>query len=194
MLAGFVQSSLEAIDAGDPLLGRAVRQRLKRDTLEAIEGASPIALIPVDLDVELTECFFAVAGSERARRALRESFRQSCGRPLLGPVLDGIRGILGRALVGAIAWTPKVWGLIYRDCGEMFVASRERGRLRLELRDLPLVVASSADYLSGAAATFAGLFDVAGVAGEVQLIGPDRSSRSAAFDLRWAGLRRARRP
>ncbi len=51
MLAGFVQSSLEVIDDLDAGLGRAVRERLKRDTFDAIDTASPIALIPVDLDV-----------------------------------------------------------------------------------------------------------------------------------------------
>jgi hypothetical protein len=185
MLAGFVQSSLEAIDDVDVGLGREVRERLKRDTLNAIDSASAIALIPVDLDVELTECFFAVAGSLRARRALRENLRQSCDKPLLRPLLDGARALFGRSLVRAITWAPKVWGLIYRDAGEMVVASREEGCVRLELRDIPLVIAASPNYLLGSAETFAGFFDVAGVTGAVELVGPDLTRRNAVFVLRW---------
>jgi hypothetical protein len=186
MLAGFVQSSLEAIDDIDAGLGREVRRRLERDTLAAIESASAIALIPVALDVELTDCFFEVAGEGRARRALRENLRQSCDKPLLKPVLDGARVLFGRSLVRAIAWAPKVWGLIYRDAGEMRVAAREERCVRLELRDIPRVIAESPNYLVGSAETFAGFFDVAGVTGSVELIGPDLSRRSSAFVLRWA--------
>lgn len=185
MLAGFVQSSLESIDDIDRALGRAVRERLKPDTLHAIESASAIALIPVDLDVELTECFFNVAGGERACLALRENLRQSFDKPLLRPLLDGARAIFGSALVRAVSWAPKVWGLVYRDAGEMVVAARGAQRVLLELRDIPLVIAASASYLQGSAATLAGFFDVAGVKGDVELEGPDLVSRSAAFTLSW---------
>jgi hypothetical protein len=191
MLAGFVQSSLEAIDDIDPALGRKVRDRLKPETLDAIESASAIALVSVDLDVELTECFFEVAGPERARRALRENLRQSFDKPLLKPLLDGAFALFGRSLIKIIGWAPKVWGLIYRDAGRMVVAASEDGRVRLELTNIPLVIASSPNYLRGSAETFAGIFDVVGVAGEVQLIGPDLATRSAAFVLTWPRSARA---
>ena len=87
MLAGFIQSSLEAIEGMDAALGREVRARLKPETREAIESASAISLVSVDLDVELTECFFAVAGPARARAALRESIWEI---PLPVVVLGGI--------------------------------------------------------------------------------------------------------
>ena len=186
MLAGFVQSSLEAIDDIDPELGRKVRDRLKPETLDAIESVSAIALLSVDLDVELTECFFEVAGVDRARRALRENLRQSFDKPLLKPMLDGALAIFGRSLVKMIGWAPKVWGLVYRDAGRMVVAAAEEGRMRLELVDIPLAIASSPHYLAGSAETFAGFFDVAGVDGEVELIGPDLATRSAAFVLTWS--------
>jgi hypothetical protein len=186
MLAGFIQSSLEAIDGMDSALGREVRERLKPETRTTIESASPIGLLSVDLDVELTECFFAVAGAERARAAFRENLRQGFDRPILKPVLDGAFAIFGRSLARVIGWAPKVWGLVYRDAGEMVVGDAREGHVRLELIDIPLVFATSPNYLSGSAETFAGFFDVAGVDGAVRLIEPCLESRRAGFDLTWS--------
>ena len=186
MLAGFIQSSLEAIEGMDASLGREVRARLKPETCEAIESASAIRLVSVDLDVELTECFFAVAGPARARAALRENLRQSFNYPILKPILDGAFAIFGCSLVKMIGWAPKIWGLIYRDAGEMVVSEAREGRVRLDLLDIPLVISASPNYLYGSAETFAGLFDVVGVDGAVRLIGPDLENRSAGFELSWS--------
>ena len=108
MLAGFVQSSLEAIDGFDRGLGRKVREHLKPETLDAIESAASIALIPVECDVELTERFFELAGVDLARRALRENLRQSFDKPFLRPLLDGVLALFGRPLVKIIGWAPQV--------------------------------------------------------------------------------------
>jgi hypothetical protein len=186
MLAGFVQSTLDAIDDTDRALGREVRRHLKYETLRTIESASPIALVSVDLDVELTECFFAVAGPERAQSAFRETLRQGFDKRMLRPVLNSARVVFGSSLVEVLRWAPRVWNLIYRDAGEMVVRSRDAGFLCLEIRDLPLAISASRHYLAGSAATFAGFLDVAGVEGQVSLEGPDLSSRSAAFVLRWS--------
>jgi len=186
MLAGFVQSSLEAIEGMDAALGREVRARLKPETRKAIESASAIGLVSVDLDVELTECFFAVAGAARARAALRENLRASFDRPVLRPVLDGAFAVFGRSLAKMFGWAPKVWGLIYRDAGEMVVSEAREGWVRLDLIDIPLVISASPNYLYGSAEIFAGFFDVARVDGTVRLIGPDLANRSAGFELSWS--------
>jgi hypothetical protein len=104
---------------------------------------------------------------------------------LLRPLLEGARAIFGGSLMKAVTWAPKVWSLIYRDAGEMVVAERQRGAIALELRQMPLVIAASANYLQGSDATFSGFFDVAGVQGAADLAGPDLATRSARFTLRW---------
>jgi hypothetical protein len=186
MLAGFVQASLEAIEGMDAVLGREVRARLKPETRQLIESTSAIGLVSVALDVELTECFFAVAGANRARAALRENLRQSFDRPILKPILDGTFAVFGRSLAKMIGWAPRIWGLVYRDAGEMVVSEAREGRVRLDLLDIPLVISASPNYLYGSAEIFAGFFDVAGVNGNVRVIGPDLANRSAGFDLSWS--------
>jgi hypothetical protein len=185
MLAGFVQSALEAIVDIDPALGRKVRSHLKYETLAAIESASPIALIAVDHDVELNDCFFALAGRANACAALRENLRRSFDQPLWRPFLDGARGIFGASLMRALGLAPRIWGLVYRDAGEMTVAECTVGRIRFDLCGIPLAIAASPNYLAGTAATLAGFFDVARVDGRVELIGPDLRNGCASLVLSW---------
>ena len=185
MLAGFVQSALDAIIDFDPALGRKVRSHLKYETRAAIESASPIALIAVDYDVELNDCFFALAGRANACAALRENLRRSFDKPLLRPLLDGVRAVFGPSLMRTVSLAPRIWGLVYRDAGEMTVAERSDGRIRFDLCGIPLAIAASPNYLAGTAATLAGLFDIARVDGRVDLTGPDLRRGRASLSLSW---------
>jgi hypothetical protein len=182
ILAGFVQSSLEAIDELDQAMGAAARQRLKPETLEAIEGASPIGWIAIEIDVELTEAFFAVAGAERACQAFRQNLVRGFDRPLLRPIAEGATAILGRSPHRLLRWAPKVWSLVFRDCGSMTLDATPNGAL-LRLTDLPLAITASQDYLEGVGATIEGVFFLAGVPGRCELL--RIRGKEAEFVLSW---------
>jgi hypothetical protein len=169
----------------DAEVGNRVRVGLKPDVLEAIETTSPISWLPVEVDVELTECFFQVAGAERAKRAFREALARSIERPLLRPLVDGALGIFGRNPAKILRWVPKAWSLIYRDCGQMRCAHASEGSARLELGPLPPPIVDSRCYLTGTAATVSAFFDWLGIEGRVRLEGPCATTRSATFHLSW---------
>jgi len=185
ILATFVQSSLEEMVKLDAEVGDRVRVSLKPDVLEAIETASPISWLPVELDVELTECFFQVAGAERARRAFREALARSIERPLLRPLVDGALGLFGRNPTKILRWVPKAWSLIYRDCGEMRCTHAGEGSARLELGLLPPPIVHSSCYLTGTAATVSAFFDWLDIEGQVRLEGPCATTQTAVFHLSW---------
>lgn len=149
--------------------------------LGVIETASAISWLPVEVDVELTECFFQVAGAERARRAFREAIAQAIERPLL----EGALGIFGRDPVKILRWVPKAWSLIYRDCGEMRCAQAGEGSARLELGLLPEPIVHSRFHLTATAATLPAFFDWLGIEGRVRLEGPCATTRTATFHLSW---------
>jgi len=185
ILATFVQSSLEEMVKLDVELGNRVRAGLKPDVLEAIETASPISWLPVEVDVELTECFFRVAGAERARRAFREAMAKAIERPLLRTLVDGALGIFGRNPAKIMRWVPKAWSLIYRDCGQMRCAHAGEGSVSLELVLLPPSIVHSRCYLTGTAATLSAFFDWLGFEGQVRIEGPCATTRTASFHLSW---------
>jgi hypothetical protein len=185
ILAGFVQGSLEAIDKIDAELGRRVREQLKPETLDFIESRSPVGWVPLEMDVELTECFYRVAGAQRARQALRANLRESCDKAVLKPMLVGALGIFGRSPAKILRWAPRVWGQLIRNGGKMDFIRADEGSVRLALRDLPPEISSSQIYLDGVCANISGFFDVIRVTGEVRLEGPDPATGCATFDISW---------
>ena len=185
ILAVFVQSSLEEIMKLDAKVGDRVRAGLKPDVLEAIETASPVAWLPVEVDVEITDCFFQVAGVERAGLAFRGALAEAIKRPLLRPLMDGALGIFGRNPAKILRWVPKAWSLIYRDCGEMRCTHADENSAALELRLLPHSIVHSRFYLRGTAASLSAFFDWLGIDGQVTLEGPCSTQRTAKFKLSW---------
>jgi hypothetical protein len=185
ILATFVQSSLEEMDKLDAAVGERVRAGLEPAVLEEIEKASSISWLPVELDVALTECFFEVAGSERATRAFREALTRSIERPLLRPFVEGALALFGRDPAKLLRWVPKVWSLLYRDCGEMTCPLTSAGAARLELSGLPACIVGSSCYLTGTAATISAFFDFLEIEGRVAVEGPRPATGCAAFEIRW---------
>jgi hypothetical protein len=171
MLASFVQGSLSAIDELDADLGRQVRAAMKPDTLEELESASRVSWIPLHIDIELTECFFEVAGEERAFQALRDNLANALDSTVLKPLLDGAFAIFGRSPAKILRWTPKVWSLLYRNCGELSLAKSDDHSAVLEATDLPPELVANANYMKGTAAAILGFFQVLGVDAECKLQG-----------------------
>jgi hypothetical protein len=79
VLAAFVQSTLEAVDALGPDVAGRVRARMRPESLAALRDASRIAWVPLALDVELTDCLYAELGTQRGRAFMRDNLRtRSC--------------------------------------------------------------------------------------------------------------------
>jgi hypothetical protein len=60
ILSSFAHGSLKAIGGIDGELGQRVRDQLKSETRELIETCSPISWLPLELDLEFSECFYQV--------------------------------------------------------------------------------------------------------------------------------------
>jgi len=183
ILASFVHGTLEAIDCMDGDLGRAVRDALKPETRDAIENAWAASWLPIGHDVELTEAFFALAGRERACRAMRSNLASTFQKPILRPLVEGALRIFGshdpRKL---LRWAPRAWSLLFRNVGEM---SAEIGldRATVELLDLPPEVADSREYLLGTAAAISAIYDLTGFEGTCELL--EHGDGKACFELHW---------
>ena len=183
MLASFVQGSLSTIDDLDADLGKQVRAAMKPETLEELESASRVGWLPLRVDVELTECFFEVAGEERALQILRDNMANTLDSMVLKPLLDGAFGIFGRSPAKILKWSPKAWYLLYRNCGQLVLAKSDDRSAVLEGTDLPPELVASANYMKGVAAALLGFFDVLGIDAECELgkLGQGR----ATFSLTW---------
>lgn len=188
IFAGFVRSTLDTIDRADADLGARVRARLAPETRRAIEQASAVSYVAVELDVEVTECLFAEAGASRAGEILRENLSVTLETPLLSTLVSGALRLFGRMPGRVLRWSSKLWSQIYRDAGSCEWIEDGPTTGHAVLRDLPACVMASRPYLNGVAMAVTALFDAIGVQGEVQLDRIDAASRTVTLRVSWKPL------
>jgi hypothetical protein len=184
MSASFVQGTLDAIAKVDADLGRRVRESLRPASAETLRSASRISLIPADIDVEITEHLFALAGRERARTILRDALASTFESPLFGRFLQTALRLRGRDPGRLFGWCSKVWNQIYRDAGDMSFVAIGDCEGRLEMHNLPTVM-RNATYLDGTAATVSAIFAILGVDGAAELGTLDTATGRAVITAVW---------
>jgi len=185
ILASFVQSTLDAADRADARLGARLRSRLAPSTLRSVEDAASISFLPVALDVEVTECLFAEASEERARAVMRSNLASTFEAPVLASLVSAAMRMLGREPARLFRWSPKVWGQLYRDAGELHWVDAGPSAGRLVYQGLPARVVASRPYLIGVEAALGATFELMGVAGEVRLADVDPRLGRAVYELSW---------
>jgi hypothetical protein len=188
VLAGFVQSTLDALAGLGPGAAARVRARMAPASLAAVAEASRIAWVPLALDIELTNWLYAEVGMERGRAFMRDNLRKSFDLPILRGLLDTALRLLGRDPERVLRWAPKVWGHLFRGAGSLRFEEAGACAARLVLADLPDEVLRGSEWLDGTAGAAAAVFDILRVDGEVRLEGPDRSARTAAIHATWKGV------
>lgn len=187
IFAGFVRSTLDTIDRVDADLGARVLARLRPETRRALELASAVSYVPVEIDVEVTERLFDEAGATRACEVLRENLSISLETPLLSALVSGALRLFGRVPARVLGWASKMWSQIYRDAGTMEWVAEAPETGRFELRDLPACVATSRPYLVGFAAAMSAGLEMIGVEGDVQIERVDVAARSVTLRVAWKG-------
>jgi len=184
MVTSFVQGTLDAIAEADADLGRRVREGLRPESAETLRSASRISLIPVEIDVEITELLFALAGRERARAILRNALTSTFESPLFGTFLQGALRLRGSNPGRLFGWCSKVWNQIYRDAGDMQFVPISDCEGRLEMERLPTVM-RNATYLGGTAATVSAIFTILGLEGTAELGTLDTATGRAVITAAW---------
>lgn len=184
MVTSFVQGTLDAISEADADLGRRVRDGLRPESAETLRSASRISLIPVEIDVEITERLFDLAGREHARAILRNALASTFDSPLLGSFIQGALRLRGRNPGRLFGWCSKVWNQIYRNAGDMRFVPIGDCEGHIEMERLPIVMCN-ATYLDGTAATVSAIFTILEIDGVAELGTLDRAAARAVITAAW---------
>ena len=185
ILAGLVRSSLQTLDEMDAGLGQRVRARLGDEMTEQIERTSRVGWLPVEVDVQLTAAFYAEAGALTARAALRRTFIEAFDSPMLSPMLAAGQRVFGSRVESLLRWAPRVWSLLYRDCGSMELVQGDPGKATLQLIELPPELRSCPEYVDGTAAMLAGFLDVVAREGDATVDTRRLVAGEVSFNLTW---------
>jgi hypothetical protein len=185
MLGGFIQGTLEAIDRHDAELGRRVRSGLRPESRQAIAGASRIAFLDLELDVEVTEVLYREAGTDRAREILRANLAETFTSPILRSFVTMALRLRGNEPGRLLQWSSKVWSQIYRDFGSISFVPIGDSEGRFELGALPLEIAEHSVYLDGIAAAMSAVFDLLEIDGQIALKAVDPAAGRAIISAVW---------
>jgi hypothetical protein len=185
IFAAFVRSSLDTVDRVDAALGARVRARLRPETVHALDEASAVSFVPVELDLDVTESLFAEAGTPRACEVMRENLSLTFESPLLSALVSGGLRLLGRSPARLLGWSSKFWTQLYRDAGTLDFVVDGTHAGRLVFRDLPPCIAASKPYLLGMAAALGASFEMMDVEGEATLGAVDAAACSAEICVAW---------
>ena len=155
------------------------------DVRAAIDGASPLTWVPVDLHVALAEVLKSTFGIARAHEYYRRAFASNLDSPLLGGlVTTGIR-VLGLTPKAFVRWGHKGWEMSFRDCGDITGELLGPARARLTYLALPPVCAASDAWIDSALGTVYGMYDVTHVDGVARLDKRERASGRIVVELEW---------
>ncbi len=206
--ASHLQANIESIS----LLPESAAVEVKRRAAGPI--AQGLALsrshwAPLELDLEIANTIYDVVGPRGLRDLNAEALRRSADGPLLRPIRDAARRILGARPDAILRFVHQGWGAIFKDVGEAtwfpddddvldgrggFPAHGDKtarpvfsSRLNggtIVASNQPQVALDARAWPEGCAGAIDGVFAVVGASGSVVPV-LDRTARTLTITCRW---------
>jgi hypothetical protein len=183
MRASHIHSNLLELDTLGPLVAAQVKQRISKETLDAVGDASTIAWLPVEHDIEISTAVRDVLGIAGLRAWSLEAMARSAQGPLIRPLSDGASKLFGITPHALYRVLPRGYGVVYRNCGENAYEQTSESTGVVTQTGVPSLLFDN-DYLEGTAGAFMSFPRFFGLEGAVVLrLAP--ATRTAVFDVSW---------
>lgn len=184
MRASQIDSNLRSLAALGAERERAIREQLP-DVVRAVEQASRVAWLPVELDIRLTDAVERACGLERMKRWARDAIERSSEGWLLRPVVIGLSA-LGLTPDGALKRVPSAWPLVFRDSGRLHYEHADRHGITLVHSDVPAAICRSPTYLESIAGSFEGVAEIGGAKQVRSSVEIERDRGLVRYRCEWA--------
>lgn len=184
MRASHIDSNLRSLAALGEERQRAILAQVP-EVVRAVDTASRVAWLPLELDVQLTDAVERTCGREPMKRWARDAITRSAEGWLLRPVLVGLSA-LGITPEGALQRVPSGWPLVYRDCGEVHYQHADPHGITLVHSDVPAAMIESPTYLQGIAGAFEGVAEIGGARQVRSSVDVDRERGLVFYRCEWA--------
>ena len=184
MRASHLQSNVQSLGMLGPEHERAIREEVA-DVVRAVESASRVAWLPLELDIQLTAAVERACGRERMKRWARDAIERSAETWLLRPVVVGLSA-LGLTPPGALKRLQTGWSLMYRTCAAVHYEHADEHGITLVHTDAPDAMIGDLTYLEGIAGAFEGIAEVGGATHVRSTVEIERDRCVVFYRIDWA--------
>lgn len=179
--AGAAQDSFHFVEGVKP---GAIRSRMPAETLDLFDTLPRTAWIPIERDLEFLAAVRGAFGDDGMRDVLRRSISRHVESPLLSTVVSGAINVFGATPGGLLGVWPRVFGLIFRNFGDIRFERGEREARVVHERCVPGVFTNEL-YPRSWEAFLLGAFDVARTPSGRVRWSASPAARTLTFDLTW---------
>lgn len=182
--ASHLQANIESIE----LLPAAAIPEVKRRAASSI--AQGLALsrshwAPLELDLDIANCIFDVVGPRGLRDLNAEALRRSGEGPLLRPIRDAARRILGARPDAILRFVHQGWGAIFKDVGDaVWHPDDDKRGGSIVIDHQPQVALDARAWPEGCAGAIDGVYATVAAVGTV-VPSIDRAARTLTITCRW---------
>lgn len=159
---------LKQVEARTPNEYPAFLESLGAATRTAIERALPLAWVPVDIDVEVTEAVARRFGLAEASSLVAARQREELGSPLFNTFLKTVMRIWGATPTLIVKQLPTGWKQLYSDCGTVTPLNSKPGESRMVLSGLPPVCTAARAWMASIPTAFQAVCDTVGIKSTVE--------------------------
>jgi hypothetical protein len=181
--ASHLKEDLAALSSLGPDLEARVRARVATRLLRAIEDATRVDWLPIELNVELAEAVFGEAGEARTRAWARASFNLSLNA-FFKPLFETALRLFDPTPHRIFGFVPRAWPAVYRNAGSASVVEHAPEESRIAIEDLPFALMNDA-FLRAVAGTFECGLELAQVEGRVAVLPWSAEARTATWAATW---------
>lgn len=173
---------LANIDEFRPGSAAQLQREIPWEAWETLEDIGRLEWISIQEGREVPAAVWRVLGPADAREYFRWLLPREVDRPLLRGLLRGSIKLFGLSPASFVRTARGAWGLAFQDVGEPVVDFPGMREGVLQLQSVPEVALTEPSFLQSIAGSFAGIYDLCGVPGTVdlQVIGD-----TASFIFSW---------
>jgi hypothetical protein len=181
-----IRSKIKALDILDAEVKRKVLERFPKDISDVVKKAKDDQWLPVEYNIQLTECVAAEIGEEGVFDWSCKAVTYSIKSSVVGPFFIASLNMFKFKPSSVLKVAPQLWKSIYRNCGEFSSNQISESCIHYMIKGLPLVMLKSQPYLIGIAAFIQALGALGDAAESKAVLSTySEADRDATIEFTW---------
>lgn len=157
----------------------------KEALIEQIEAAGNLDWLPVSVNLELTDAVFGGLGEEQADTFYQNWLKRQMSAPAFAGLVRTALALFRFDTAAIAKWIPKAFDLMYRDYGTFVIEPVSALQLNVELRSMPVELATHRNWQRSVCSGLYALFFLTGAKGIAELDSVDVARRTMRIRLSW---------